>query len=62
VNAYYWHGVHKSYMAAPANGYTMLSQSLRAWAGLSVVLMAPALISVALKVLLPRRKVNDQRP
>jgi hypothetical protein len=62
VNAYYWHGVHKSPMAAPANGYTMLSHSLRAWAGLSVVLMAPALISAALKVLLPRRKVNDQRP
>jgi hypothetical protein len=62
VNAYYWHGVHKSPMAAPANGYTMLSQSLRAWATLSVVLMAPALISLALKVLLPRRKVNDQRP
>lgn len=62
VNAYYWHNVHMPYMAAPANGYTMLSQSLRAWAVLSVVLMAPALISAALKVLLPRLKANDQRP
>jgi hypothetical protein len=53
VTAYHWHGVQLPHMTTPMNGGAELLRGLMAWTVLSIVLMIPAALSVALNHLLP---------